>query len=99
MRRDPRLGIRSRVACRLTRFTGSFSIRRVNLNFPSQLGVAWDPKGNANAVLRAGIGLYRQNVLYSNIFDLPYRPKSGHVARDPHRACPRDSSLLIATLN
>jgi len=28
----------------------------------------WDPKGNGNTVLRAGIGLYCENVIYNDIF-------------------------------
>jgi hypothetical protein len=41
------------------------------------LGVAWDPKGKGNTVLRAGIGLYCENVIYNNVFDRPYREKTG----------------------
>ena len=60
-----------------TRLTGSFSVRKVNLNFAPQLGVAWDLKGNRNTVLREGIGLYCENVIYNNIFGGSYREKTG----------------------
>jgi hypothetical protein len=39
-----------------------------SFNYAPQLGLAWDPKGNGNTVLRAGIGLYCENVIYNNIF-------------------------------
>jgi pimeloyl-ACP methyl ester carboxylesterase len=35
---------------------GFFFDTNINLNFAPQLGVAWDPKGKGNTVLRAGIG-------------------------------------------
>jgi hypothetical protein len=47
------------------------------LTFPHQLGAAWDPKGNCKTVLRARIGLYCENLIYNNIFDRPYREKTG----------------------
>ncbi len=49
-----------------------------NKNFAPQLGIAWDPKGNGKTVIRAGAGLYYENVIYNNVlFDRPYREKSG----------------------
>jgi hypothetical protein len=47
------------------------------LNFAPQLGVAWDPKGKGNSIRRAGVGLYCENVIYNNVFDRPYREKTG----------------------
>jgi hypothetical protein len=47
------------------------------LTFPPQLRAAWDRKGKGDSVLRAGIGLYCENVIYNNFFDRPYREKTG----------------------
>jgi len=49
-----------------------------NKNFAPQLGIAWDPKGDGKTVIRAGSGLYYENVIYNNVlFDRPYRLASG----------------------
>jgi len=49
-----------------------------NKNFAPQLGIAWDPEGNGKTVIRAGAGLYYENVIFNNVlFDRPYREPSG----------------------
>jgi len=39
-------------------------VRQPNLNFAPQIGVAWDPRKDGKTVVRAGIGLFYENVLY-----------------------------------
>lgn len=53
-------------------------VHQPNTNFAPQLGLAWDPTGNAKTVVRAGIGLFYENALFNNIlFDRPLRLKDG----------------------
>jgi hypothetical protein len=42
-------------------------VRQPDLNFAPQLGVVWDPFKSGKAVLRAGIGMYYDNSLFSNL--------------------------------
>jgi Carboxypeptidase regulatory-like domain len=39
-------------------------VRQPNLNFAPQVGVAWDPKKDGKTVVRSGIGLFYENVVY-----------------------------------
>jgi hypothetical protein len=64
---------------------GFFVVRKVKLNFAPQLGVAWDPKGNGNCVLRAGMGLYCENVVYNNFLIAPIVTKTGAFSRPASR--------------
>jgi hypothetical protein len=53
-------------------------VNQPNTNFAPQLGIAWDPAKNGKTVVRAGIGLYYENVIFNNVlFDRPYRLKTG----------------------
>jgi hypothetical protein len=53
-------------------------VKQANLNFAPQLGIAWDPMKNGKTVIRAGIGLYYENVIYNNVlFDRPLRLRTG----------------------
>jgi hypothetical protein len=53
-------------------------VKQANLNFAPQLGIAWDPMKNGKTVIRAGIGLYFENVIYNNVlFDRPLRLQTG----------------------
>jgi len=53
-------------------------VKQANLNFAPQLGIAWDPTKNGKTVIRAGIGLYYENVIYNNVlFDRPLRLQTG----------------------
>jgi hypothetical protein len=53
-------------------------VKQANLNFAPQLGIAWDPMKNGKTVVRAGIGLYYENVIYNNVlFDRPLRETTG----------------------
>jgi len=53
-------------------------VKQANMNFAPQLGIAWDPLKDGKTVIRAGIGLYYENVIYNNVlFDRPLRLKTG----------------------
>ena len=60
-------------------FPGSGNrVKQANLNFAPQIGIAWDPKGNGKTVVRAGIGMFYENVIYNNVlFDRPLRLQNG----------------------
>ena len=54
------------------------AVRNPNRNFAPQLGIAWDPKGDGKTVVRGGIGLYYENVIFNNVlFDRPSRLQNG----------------------
>ena len=62
-------------------------VQQPNTNFAPQLGIAWDPTGNGKTVLRGGIGLYYENIIYNNVlFDRPFRLKTGAFNQTPY-AC------------
>jgi hypothetical protein len=55
-----------------------------NLNFGPSLGIAWDPWKTGNNVIRAGIGLYYENVIFNNVlFDRPLRLPTGAFLQTP----------------
>jgi hypothetical protein len=71
-------------------------VHQANANFAPQLGIAWDPKGNGKTVVRAGVGLYYENVIYNNVlFDRPLREKNGSFLAYP-AACYAGSALGVA---
>jgi hypothetical protein len=62
-------------------------VQQSNMNFAPQLGIAWDPAKNGKTVIRAGIGLYYENVIYNNVlFDRPFRLQTGAFNQTPY-AC------------
>ena len=53
-------------------------VKQANTNFAPQLGFAWDPKNNGRTVIRGGIGLFYENVIWNNVlFDRPLRLQTG----------------------
>ncbi len=59
-------------------------VRQPNMNFAPQVGLAWDPSNNGRTVIRAGAGLYYENVLASNLlFDRPLRLQNGAFLQTP----------------
>ena len=59
-------------------------MRQPNLNFAPQLGIAWDPYSNGKTVVRAGAGLYYENVIFNNVlFDRPLRLQNGAFLQTP----------------
>ncbi len=53
-------------------------VRNPGSNFGPQLGIAWDPQNNGKTVIRAGIGVFFENVIYNNVlFDRPLRLTKG----------------------
>ncbi len=60
------------------------AVRQPNRNFAPQLGLAWDPSSNGKTVVRAGAGLYYENVIYNNVlFDRPLRERNGAFLQTP----------------
>ncbi len=71
-------------------------VHQPNKNFAPQIGIAWDPKGNGKTVLRAGAGLYYENVIYNNVlFDRPLRLPTGAFLQSPN-ACLEGNPQAIA---
>ena len=53
-------------------------VNQANLNIAPQIGIAWDPNKNGKTVIRAGAGLFYENVIWNNVlFDRPARLKTG----------------------
>jgi|CZKK01.1.fsa_nt_gi hypothetical protein len=53
-------------------------VSQPNKNFAPQLGIAWDPSKNGKTVIRAGAGLFYENVIFNNVlFDRPLREPNG----------------------
>jgi len=72
-------------------------VRQPNMNFGPQLGVAWDPKGDGKTSVRAGIGLFYENVIFNNVlFDRPLRLRTGAFLQSP-TACLFGSALPVPT--
>jgi hypothetical protein len=60
------------------------AIPNANKNFAPQLGLAWDPLGQGKTVVRAGVGLYYENVIFNNVlFDRPFRLSQGAFLSTP----------------
>jgi len=74
-------------------------VRQPNRNFAPHLGLAWDPSSNGKTVVRAGAGLYYENVIYNNVlFDRPLRLQNGAFLQSP-TACAGGQAAPIPTAN
>jgi len=61
------------------------AVNQPNTNFAPQLGIAWDPMNNGKTVIRGGIGLYYENIIFNNVlFDRPLRLKTGAFNQTPY---------------
>ncbi len=70
-----------------------------NLNFGPSLGIAWDPWKNGKTAIRAGIGLYYENVIWNNVlFDRPLRLPTGAFLQTP-TACNAGQPFPLPGLN
>jgi len=62
-------------------------VQQPNTNFAPQLGIAWDPLNNGKTVIRGGVGLYYENIIFNNVlFDRPLRLLTGAFNQTPY-AC------------
>lgn len=53
-------------------------VNEPNANLAPQAGIAWDPFKNGKTAIRAGIGLFYENVIWNNVlFDRPGRLSNG----------------------
>ncbi len=72
-------------------------VRNPHHNFAPQLGIAWDPRGNGKTVIRAGMGLFYENVIFNNVlFDRPLRLQTGAFLAFPF-ACVSGAEQPIQT--
>src|SRR5271166_1877974 len=70
-----------------------------NLNFGPSLGIAWDPWKNGKTAIRAGIGLYYENVIFNNVlFDRPLRLPTGAFLQAP-QVCSNGQAFPIPGVN
>ena len=54
------------------------AVRQANANLAPQFGFAWDPSNNGKTVVRGGVGLFYENVIWNNVlFDRPERLRNG----------------------
>jgi hypothetical protein len=70
-----------------------------NNNLGPQLGVAWDPKSDGKMVIRAGIGIFYENVIWNNVlFDRPGRLSHGGFLAFPS-ACNAGTAVPVNFAN
>jgi hypothetical protein len=70
-------------------------VNQPNTNFAPQLGFAWDPKNNGKTVIRGGVGLFYENIIYNNVlFDRPYRLQTGAFGQTPY-TCSNGTSIPV----
>jgi hypothetical protein len=57
-------------------------VKQPNHDFSPQIGVAWDPTKSGKTSIRAGVGIYYENIIWNNVlFDRPLRlPKGGFLS-------------------
>jgi hypothetical protein len=73
------------------------AVRQPNANFAPQLGFAWDAKGDGKTLLRAGAGLYYENVPFKNLLpDRRLRQRTGSLLATPV-ACSFGTAMPVPT--
>jgi Carboxypeptidase regulatory-like domain/TonB dependent receptor len=71
-------------------------VRQPNLNFAPQAGVAWDPFKSGKTVIRAGVGMFYENVIWNNVlFDRPFRLPKGAFAFTPNACLGIDQPVAV----
>jgi hypothetical protein len=74
-------------------------VRSPRTNFAPQMGIAWDLRGNGKMVIRAGMGLFYENVIFNNVaFDRPLRLTHGAFPYYP-MACVNGVEQPVQTLS
>ncbi len=64
-------------------------VRQPNSNFGGALGIAWDPWKNGKTVIRAGGGVYYENIIFNSVmFDRPVRLAKGLFNSISSNLCP-----------
>ena len=84
----------------LTHFGGNSGlggrVRQPNLNFAPQLGLAWDPGKSGRTVIRAGIGMYYDNNVFSNLLvDRVARLANGQFNAQANDPCASHSVVIF----
>jgi carboxypeptidase family protein len=70
--------------------------RQPNLNFAPQVGVAWDPGKSGRTVFRAGIGLYYDNTVFSNVlYDRVARLANGRFNAQSNDPCAAHGLVVV----
>ena len=60
-------------------------VKQPNHDFSPQIGIAWDPTKSGKMSLRAGAGIYYENIIWNNVlFDRPLRLQKGGFLSFPN---------------
>jgi hypothetical protein len=72
-------------------------VNQPDANFAPQFGAVWDPFKKGLTVIRAGVGLYYENIIYNNaLFDRPLRLTKGAFL-NVQNACTASTAQTLAT--